>query len=113
MHRWSRWVRNDDGSAALEFIAVGVILLVPLVMLLFQAPLLEHPAWLALILVAGTIGFAAVGTLFAAMLVRVRSRDVPAWTDPARLREIWWPNAPESASIPTVAPLPFAACPTP
>ena len=52
------------------------ILLVPLVTLLFQAPLLEHPAWLALILVAGTIGFAAVGTLFAAMLVRVRSRDV-------------------------------------
>jgi heme exporter protein CcmB len=52
------------------------ILLVPLVTLLFQAPLLEHPAWLALILVAGTIGFASVGTLFAAMLVRVRSRDV-------------------------------------
>jgi heme exporter protein CcmB len=52
------------------------LLLVPLVTLLFQAPLLAHPAWLALILVAGTIGFAAVGTLFAAMLVRVRSRDV-------------------------------------
>jgi heme exporter protein CcmB len=52
------------------------ILLVPLVTLLFQAPLLEHPAWLALVLVAGTIGFASVGTLFAAMLVRVRSRDV-------------------------------------
>jgi heme exporter protein B len=52
------------------------VLLVPLVTLLFQAPLLAHPAWLALILVAGTIGFAAVGTLFAAMLVRVRSRDV-------------------------------------
>jgi ABC-type transport system involved in cytochrome c biogenesis permease component len=28
------------------------------------------------ILVAGTTGFAAVGTLFAAMLVRARSRDV-------------------------------------
>jgi heme exporter protein CcmB len=52
------------------------MLLVPLVTLLFQAPLLEHPTWLAVILVAGTIGFAAVGTLFAAMLVRVRSRDV-------------------------------------
>src|SRR5262245_4907795 len=50
------------------------ILLVPLVTLLFQAPLLEHPAWLALILVAGTIGFAAAGTLFAAMLLRVRRR---------------------------------------
>jgi len=50
--------------------------LVPLVALLFQAPLLAHPVWLALILLTGTIGFAAVGTLFAAMLVRARSRDV-------------------------------------
>ncbi|WP_406245784.1 TadE family protein [Microbacterium sp. M] len=33
MHRWNRWARNDDGSAALEFIVVGVILLVPLVYL--------------------------------------------------------------------------------
>jgi heme exporter protein CcmB len=62
------------GIVALLFAAE--ILLVPLVTLLFQAPLLAHPAWLALILLAGTIGFAAVGTLFAAMLVRVRSRDV-------------------------------------
>lgn len=30
MRRWSLWARNDDGSAALEFITVGVILLVPL-----------------------------------------------------------------------------------
>ena len=35
-----------------------------------------HPAWLFLVVLAGTIGFAAVGTLFAAMLVRARSRDV-------------------------------------
>lgn len=33
MLRWSRWARNEDGSAALEFIVVGVILLVPLVYL--------------------------------------------------------------------------------
>ena len=50
--------------------------LVPLVALLFQAPLLAHPIWLALILLTGTVGFAAVGTLFAAMLIRARSRDV-------------------------------------
>ncbi len=31
---------------------------------------------IAALLGAGTIGFAAVGTLFAAMLVRARSRDV-------------------------------------
>ena len=52
------------------------LVLVPLVALLFQAPLLGHPFWLAVILLTGTIGFAAVGTLFAAMLVRARSRDV-------------------------------------
>lgn len=33
MRRWRRWARNEDGSAALEFIVVGVILLVPLVYL--------------------------------------------------------------------------------
>ena len=52
------------------------IVLVPLVALLFQEPMLAHPVWLAAMLVTGTLGFAAVGTLFAAMLVRARSRDV-------------------------------------
>jgi heme exporter protein B len=52
------------------------IVLVPLVALLFQAPLLAHPLWLFLVILAGTVGFTAVGTLFAAMLVRARSRDV-------------------------------------
>lgn len=56
-------------------VAVQVVL-VPLVTLFFGAPLLRHPLWLVGILVTGTIGFAAVGTLFAAMLVRARSRDV-------------------------------------
>ncbi len=52
------------------------IVLVPLVALLFQAELLSHPFWLAAVVLAGTFGFASVGTLFAAMLVRARSRDV-------------------------------------
>jgi len=52
------------------------VVLVPLVALLFQSPLLSHPLWLTALLVTGTVGFAAVGTLFAAMLVRARSRDV-------------------------------------
>jgi heme exporter protein B len=52
------------------------VILVPMISLLFQARLLAHPFWLAAILAAGTIGFCAVGTLFAAMLVRARSRDV-------------------------------------
>jgi heme exporter protein CcmB len=57
-------------------LVVGEIVLVPLVALLFQAPLLARPFWLGLVLLEGTVGFAAVGTLFAAMLVRARSRDV-------------------------------------
>jgi heme exporter protein B len=52
------------------------VLLVPLVALLFQAALFAAPLLLGSILLAGTLGFAAVGTLFAAMLVRARSRDV-------------------------------------
>jgi heme exporter protein CcmB len=52
------------------------VLLVPLVQLLFGAPLLQRPLWLVLVLALGTVGFSAVGTLFAAMLVRARSRDV-------------------------------------
>lgn len=52
------------------------LVLLPLIAFLFQAPLFAHPFWLAAILVAGTTGFATVGTLFAAMLVRTRSRDV-------------------------------------
>ncbi len=50
--------------------------LVPLVALFFQAPIAASPALLLALLAAGTLGFAAVGTLFAAMLVRARSRDV-------------------------------------
>jgi heme exporter protein CcmB len=53
------------------------VVLVPLVAFLLDArALLSHPVWLAAILAAGTIGFASVGTLFAAMLIRARSRDV-------------------------------------
>lgn len=51
------------------------VVLVPLVGLLFNAPIFAFPFKLIVLLVAGTLGFAAVGTLFAAMLVRVRSRD--------------------------------------
>jgi heme exporter protein B len=51
------------------------VILVPLIGLLFDAPIFAFPAKLIMLLVAGTLGFAAVGTLFAAMLVRVRSRD--------------------------------------
>ena len=50
--------------------------LVPAVALLFGAPLFARPALLVPLLAAGTLGFSAVGTLFAAMLMRARTRDV-------------------------------------
>jgi heme exporter protein CcmB len=52
------------------------LLLVLLVGLLFQAPIFTNTLWLVALLATGTLGFASVGTLFAAMLVRARSRDV-------------------------------------
>lgn len=60
----------------LALIVSTEVLVVPLVALLFDAPLLQEPLLLAGLLLTGTIGFAAVGTLFSAMLVRARSRDV-------------------------------------
>lgn len=52
------------------------VVLVPLVALLFQATLFSRPLLMFALLVAGTVGFASVGTLFAAMLVRARTRDI-------------------------------------
>ena len=51
-------------------------ILVPAIAFLFQAPLFERPLLLLALLVLGSLGFASVGTVFAAMLVRARSRDV-------------------------------------
>ena len=52
------------------------LVVVPVVGLLFGAPIFRAPFLLAGLLAAGTLGFAGVGTLFAAMLVRAHSRDV-------------------------------------
>ncbi len=52
------------------------LIVVPLIALMFQAPLFRHPFLMLGLLGSGTVGFTAVGTLFAAMLVRARSRDV-------------------------------------
>jgi heme exporter protein B len=57
-------------------LALAEVVLVPLVSLLFQAALFTRPLLLVGLLLSGTIGFASVGTLFAAMLVRSRTRDV-------------------------------------
>jgi heme exporter protein B len=60
----------------LLLLVVAELLLTPLVAVLFRANLFARPLLFASLLITGTIGFASVGTLFAAMLVRARSRDV-------------------------------------
>src|SRR5204863_2812504 len=52
------------------------IISVPLVALLFQVRLFDNLPAMGLLLFSGTLGFTCVGTLFAAMLVRARTRDV-------------------------------------
>lgn len=52
------------------------VLLVPMIAFLFNAPLFDRPLLVSALLLLGTTGYAAVGTLFAAMLVRARTRDV-------------------------------------
>jgi heme exporter protein B len=66
------------GKLAGVLLLLGVVeaVVVPLVALMFRAPLFAYPLTTVALLAAGTLGFAAVGTLFAAMLVRARSRDV-------------------------------------
>jgi heme exporter protein CcmB len=60
----------------LLLLAAVEAVIVPLIAFMFQAPLFREPLLMLGLLAAGTTGFAAVGTLFAAMLVRARSRDV-------------------------------------
>jgi len=57
-------------------LAATEVVLLPLVDFLFTARLFAHPFWLTGLVITCTIGLAAVGTLFAAMLVRARSRDM-------------------------------------
>jgi heme exporter protein B len=60
----------------LALLVVTEIISVPLVALLFQVRLFDNLPVMALLLFSGTVGFTCVGTLFAAMLVRARTRDV-------------------------------------
>lgn len=60
----------------LVLLFVTEIIVAPMVVLLFRVPLFARPLLLGTLLVLGSVGFAAVGTLFAAMLVRARTRDV-------------------------------------
>jgi heme exporter protein B len=58
------------------FVLAIELVVVPVVALLFHLDLLDVGGPLAILLVLGTIGVAAAGTLFGAMTVRTRARDL-------------------------------------
>jgi len=57
------------------FIAVVEIIILPLFIVFFNQPLSVVPGLVGVV-VLGTIGFAGVGTLFSAMVIHTRARDV-------------------------------------
>ena len=58
------------------FMFLVELVVVPMIVVLFAAPLFDHAVPLILVLVLATVGYAVIGCVFAAMLLRVRSRDV-------------------------------------
>jgi heme exporter protein B len=58
------------------FLLAVELILAPLIHLMFRAPLLDGWLPLAPVALLGTLGYAAVGTLFASMSLRTRLRDL-------------------------------------
>jgi heme exporter protein B len=64
-------------AAATALLVLAVVVVVaPLLALFLDAPLFAFPGILAGVVVLGAIGIAVVGSVFAATLLKVRSRDV-------------------------------------
>ena len=60
----------------LVFMALAEAAVVPLLVVLFGAPLFDHPGRLFALLALGTAGLCVVGALLGATLMRTRGRDV-------------------------------------
>ena len=60
-------------TASMLFMLAVELLLLPIVLVIFDTNLV-HP-WILVAMVLGTIGYVAVGTLFAALAANVRARD--------------------------------------
>lgn len=58
------------------FMLAAEVLLFPLFVLFFNLEVAGNPALLLLVFILGTLGLAALGTLFSAMMVQVRAREV-------------------------------------
>jgi heme exporter protein CcmB len=72
--RLSVFLGKALATAALVLAVAAVC--TPLLALFLGAPLFAHPVPLILIVVLGGVGIAVVGSVFAAVLLKVRSRDV-------------------------------------
>jgi len=64
------------GLGALVFVLLTELVVAPLVAILLHAPVFEHLAGFALLVLLGTVGFVAAGTLFGALVARTRARDL-------------------------------------
>jgi ABC-type transport system involved in cytochrome c biogenesis permease component len=62
-------------STTLLVLAVSAIV-APLLALFLDMPLFAHPGPLILVIVLGSLGISVIGSVFAATLLKVRSRDV-------------------------------------
>lgn len=62
--------------ANLALILAVELILVPLTLVLYHPPASAAPLALAAVVVLGTVGFATMGTFYAAMTSRVRSKEV-------------------------------------
>jgi heme exporter protein CcmB len=64
-------------AAAMAILIASVaVIAIPLLALWLNAPLLSYPGELTLVTLLGVVGIAIVGSVFAATLLKVRSRDV-------------------------------------
>jgi heme exporter protein CcmB len=64
-------------AAAMTVLVLAVAVVVaPLLALFLNAPLFDYAGELALVVVLGAVGIAIIGSVFAATLLKVRSRDV-------------------------------------
>jgi len=64
-------------AAAMSVLVLAVALVaIPLLALWLNAPLFEHIGKLVLVVTLGAVGISTVGSVFAATLLKVRSRDV-------------------------------------
>ncbi len=61
-------------AGSFTFMLALAIVITPIFLALFNLPMFLP--WLALIIVLATLGFAAVGTLFSALAVNTRARDI-------------------------------------